>query len=70
MEEIGPPFFILFLNREKEEKKFKLGGCLGWYKRASRRKGKKGKKRKRGEENGEKRRRRRRRRSKRKRRKE
>ena len=27
IEEIGPPFFILFLTREKEEKKFKLGDC-------------------------------------------
>jgi hypothetical protein len=30
IEEVEPPFFILFINREKEEKKFKLGDCYEW----------------------------------------
>ena len=32
---IEPPFFILFLTKEKEEKKFKLGGCYGWHKKSN-----------------------------------
>ena len=31
MEGVGPPFYLLFLTEEKEEKKFKLGDCKKWY---------------------------------------
>ena len=36
LREVGPPFFILFLTKEKEEKKFKLGGCYEWYRKMQR----------------------------------